>query len=315
MITNGLGLEQLNVVLLIASVLLSAGLSYFSSSLSYYVLLKPFNKKEYKYGLLSGFVGAMMDKTFSIGGVPGVVSRILIAKRHLNDTRLASKTTAFHFYIYRMVSLGVLLVSLMFLPAGYSSNPEVVRLERVGYFLFPFMLLLLFFAMRKSFKKQVFRVLRASFYFLNAKLNHKIPVNMKQEDEVSLLDNVDKTTLLKLALCVIGDWFFVSLAIVFIFRLLGVSIGINAALISFIVGSAVGGATPIPGGLGVIDGIMIGILSLYGVNPGVSLQAIVIFRIVYNLLPFLMAILFVQLLYGITPLRKAIGFLKVKKLW
>ncbi len=315
MVTNGFGLEQLNVILLVASVLLSAGLSYLSSSLSYYVLLKPFNKKEYKYGLLSGFVGAMMDKTFSIGGVPGVVSRILLAKRHLNDTRLATKTAAFHFYMYRMVSLGVLLVSLTLLPAGYSSNPQIVRLERIGYSLFPFMLLLLFSAMRKSFKKQVFRVLRASFYFLNTKFNHKLPVNMKQEDEVSLLENVNKITLLELALYVIGDWFFVALSIVFIFRLFGVDVGINAALIAFIIGSAIGGATPIPGGLGVIDGIMIGIFSLYGVNPGISLQVVLVFRLVYNLLPFLIAVLSIQLLYGTKALRKVVGFLRVKRLW
>lgn len=87
----------------------------------------------------------------------------------------------------------------------------------------------------------------------------------------------------------VGYWVFDNLVLLAAFHAFGQSPPLIIVLMAYLVGQ-LGGALPIPGGLGGIDGGLIGALVLYGVAAAPATAAVLLYRVVLFWVPLIMAV-------------------------
>ena len=102
----------------------------------------------------------------------------------------------------------------------------------------------------------------------------------------------------------IGYWVFDNLVLLATFHALGASPPLIIVLMGYLIGQ-LGGALPIPGGLGGIDGGLIGTLIVYGLDPATVAAAVLLYRIVLFWVPLVMGIpAFISLKRGLDDERR-----------
>jgi uncharacterized membrane protein YbhN (UPF0104 family) len=85
----------------------------------------------------------------------------------------------------------------------------------------------------------------------------------------------------------IGYWIFDNLVLLATFHAFGVSPPVIIVLMAYLIGQ-IGGILPLPGGLGGIDGGLIGTLIVYGVDPAAAAAAVLSYRVVLFWIPIVM---------------------------
>ncbi|QEC49314.1 flippase-like domain-containing protein [Baekduia soli] len=86
---------------------------------------------------------------------------------------------------------------------------------------------------------------------------------------------------------VIGYWAWDNLALWAAFRAVGVAPGVSVILLGYLIGQ-LGGLLPIPGGIGGIDGGLIGTLIVYGAAASPAAAAVLAYRIVLFWIPLIL---------------------------
>jgi uncharacterized protein (TIRG00374 family) len=87
----------------------------------------------------------------------------------------------------------------------------------------------------------------------------------------------------------IGYWLFDNLVLLTAFAAFGASPPLIIVLIGYLIGQ-LGGALPLPGGLGGIDGGLIGTLILYGVAAAPATAAVLLYRVILFWVPLFMGV-------------------------
>ncbi len=87
----------------------------------------------------------------------------------------------------------------------------------------------------------------------------------------------------------VGYWLFDNAVLWAAFLSLGVSVPLTIVLMGYLIGQ-LGGALPIPGGVGGIDLGLIGMLVLYGAPAGPAAAAVLIYRLILFWLPLLLGV-------------------------
>lgn len=85
----------------------------------------------------------------------------------------------------------------------------------------------------------------------------------------------------------LGYWLFDNAALWACFRAFGESPGLTLVLMGYLLGQ-LGGLLPIPGGIGGIDGGLIGALVVYGLPAGATAAAVLAYRLILFWLPLLL---------------------------
>jgi uncharacterized membrane protein YbhN (UPF0104 family) len=85
----------------------------------------------------------------------------------------------------------------------------------------------------------------------------------------------------------IGYWLFDNLVLLATFHAFGMSPPLIIVFMAYLVGQ-IGGVLPIPGGLGGIDGGLIGTLIVYGVSPAEAAAAVIAYRVILFWVPLVM---------------------------
>jgi glycosyltransferase 2 family protein len=102
----------------------------------------------------------------------------------------------------------------------------------------------------------------------------------------------------------IGYWLFDNLVLVAAFAAFGASPSLTIVLMAYLIGQ-LGGALPLPGGLGGIDGGLIGTLIVYGVAATPAAAAVLLYRVILFWVPLLMGVpAFVSLRRGLDDRRR-----------
>jgi uncharacterized protein (TIRG00374 family) len=97
----------------------------------------------------------------------------------------------------------------------------------------------------------------------------------------------------------IGYWVFDNAVIWAAFHAVGVSPPLTVILMGYLIGQ-LGGALPLPGGIGGIDGGLLGTLIVYGAPPAATAAAVLIYRVILFWLPLLIgSVAFVSLRRGL----------------
>ena len=102
----------------------------------------------------------------------------------------------------------------------------------------------------------------------------------------------------------IGYWIFDNLVLLAAFHAFGVAPPLTIVLMAYLIGQ-LGGALPLPGGLGGIDGGLIGTLIVYGVAAAPAAAAVLLYRVVLFWVPLVMGVpAFISLRRGLDDARR-----------
>ncbi len=102
----------------------------------------------------------------------------------------------------------------------------------------------------------------------------------------------------------IGYWLFDNLVLLAAFHAFGAAPPLTIVLMAYLIGQ-LGGALPLPGGLGGIDGGLIGTLILYGVAAAPAAAAVLLYRVILFWVPLVMGVpAFVSLRRGLDDTRR-----------
>jgi uncharacterized membrane protein YbhN (UPF0104 family) len=102
----------------------------------------------------------------------------------------------------------------------------------------------------------------------------------------------------------LGYWVFDNLVLAAAFAALGASPPLIIVLMAYLIGQ-LGGALPLPGGLGGIDGGLIGTLIVYGVAASPATAAVLLYRVILFWVPLVMGVpAFVSLRRGLGDRRR-----------
>ena len=97
-------------------------------------------------------------------------------------------------------------------------------------------------------------------------------------------------TLTVLLVLMAGDWAFAAVALWFCFSALGHAPSFGVLLSGFGIGISVGNISMVPGGLGVQEASMAGVYALLGTSFAQAVLASILFRVVYDFVPFFMSL-------------------------
>jgi uncharacterized membrane protein YbhN (UPF0104 family) len=84
----------------------------------------------------------------------------------------------------------------------------------------------------------------------------------------------------------VGYWIFDNLVLLATFHAFGLSPPVMVVLMAYLIGQ-IGGVLPLPGGLGGIDGGLIGAMIVYGIDPAAAAAAVLAYRVILFWLPLL----------------------------
>jgi uncharacterized membrane protein YbhN (UPF0104 family) len=102
----------------------------------------------------------------------------------------------------------------------------------------------------------------------------------------------------------VGYWLFDNLVLLAAFHAFGASPALTIVLMAYLIGQ-LGGALPLPGGLGGIDGGLIGTLILYGVPAAPAAAAVLLYRVILFWVPLIMGLpAFISLRRGLDDARR-----------
>jgi uncharacterized membrane protein YbhN (UPF0104 family) len=87
----------------------------------------------------------------------------------------------------------------------------------------------------------------------------------------------------------IGYWLFDNLVLLAAFAAFGATPSLTIVLMAYLIGQ-LGGALPLPGGLGGIDGGLIGTLVVYGVAAAPAAAAVLLYRVILFWVPLIMGV-------------------------
>jgi uncharacterized protein (TIRG00374 family) len=102
----------------------------------------------------------------------------------------------------------------------------------------------------------------------------------------------------------LGYWVFDNLVLLAAFAAFGASPPLIIVLMAYLIGQ-LGGALPLPGGLGGIDGGLIGTLVVYGVSAAPATAAVLLYRVILFWVPLVMGVpAFASLRRGLNDRRR-----------
>ena len=105
-----------------------------------------------------------------------------------------------------------------------------------------------------------------------------------------------KTALLFLLM--LGDWAFTLTVFRLCFLAMDVHIPLAVMISAFIVGKAAAILSLIPGGAGVRETSTAGVLALFGVDFSMAILIVVLFRVIYDFIPFMFSFVFLRTLFS-----------------
>jgi uncharacterized protein (TIRG00374 family) len=88
----------------------------------------------------------------------------------------------------------------------------------------------------------------------------------------------------------VGDWAFAAVTLWFCFGAFGHAPSLGVLLSGFGIGISAGNLSMVPGGLGVQEASMAGVYALLGTSFAQAVLAAILFRVVYDFVPFFISL-------------------------
>jgi uncharacterized protein (TIRG00374 family) len=276
-------------------VLVFTALSYSFYSLAYALVARLLGIKMRLTELAEAcFISTVVNHVLTSGGVVGYSLRYLLMKMY-NVTLNEVLTSSFlHYYLTSLDMLTILPLSFIFLMIN-ASVPQGVAIA-LGIMTLIFGLVLVLLSLLVVFPSR-----RRPIINLIAALIKKL----LKRDLHAWLDQFDETithgtkvilerplALLWIMLLTLLDFFSSIAALGFVFEALGPGVRAGSLISGYVIGIMAGLLSMVPGGFGIQEGSMAGIYALLGVHFEQAVLAVVLFRLLYYLVPYFLILPF-----------------------
>jgi uncharacterized protein (TIRG00374 family) len=94
---------------------------------------------------------------------------------------------------------------------------------------------------------------------------------------------------------VVVDWIFSAMTLWFCFRAFGITLSVGQLISGFVIGTVAGVASLFPGGFGMQEVSITGVLNLFGVSVEQAALAAILYRGIYSIVPYLVSLAFYRL--------------------
>jgi uncharacterized protein (TIRG00374 family) len=288
--------------------LLSTGVSYFVLSASYAQVNRLFGIRLGWRALLGiGFVSATMNNMVTFLGFAGHSLRVVLSTRHDVEPGKIMAASIFHALMHNLMMFILPAAGLTWLVTTRAISGEQALVLSVTAGILIILLVGVTFVM-------FYTPLRSPLLDIVGKIWHGV-VHRDISGFLHDLDNAMSYALkairfrrlgLILALVLMAaDWVLGVVTLWFCFNALGSVPDFGVMLTGYSVGILAGNIVMLPGGLGVQEAAMAGMYALMGVSFGEAALAAILFRAVYEFVPFFVSLLFYQpLIRGANGSRK-----------
>jgi uncharacterized protein (TIRG00374 family) len=239
-----------------------------------------------------GFLSTVLNHMVASGGAAGYSVRYALMNRHGVSLREVLAVSILHFYLTSLVMIGMLPVGLIYLllHASLSRRTAVLLAVLVVVFLLAAALatgLVFLRALRARLLNLIERAARTIFH-------HELETVLERF-EATMSESVAAFRQQPLALVwimalIMFDWSTSAATLWFCYRAMTVDLTLGQLITGFVIGILAGVTSMIPGGLGVQEGSMAGVLALLGVPFEAAVLASIIFRLVYFIIPYLISL-------------------------
>jgi uncharacterized protein (TIRG00374 family) len=249
---------------------------------------------------LVGFASTVLNHIVSSGGTAGYSVRYALMNRYGVSVREVLAVSFLHFYLTSLVMIAMLPVGLLFLgrhatlggrTAGLlSALAALVILTEVIATAAIFWNRMRIGAIRslgKAAGTLLRRDVRPAFARFEGTMGQGVAAMRRHPAAV-----------LGIILLIAVDWSTSATALWYCFRAMEVIMSPGELITGFVIGTVAGVASMIPGGLGVQEGSMAGILALLGISFHRAVLASILFRLVYFIFPYLISLGFYWWILG-----------------
>jgi uncharacterized protein (TIRG00374 family) len=273
----------------LGAALLAVLVSYLCLSAALALLMRLFGVGvPIRYLLTIGFVSFAVNNVFSLGGLTGYSTRLFLLGRRGAAMESVLGASLVHSYLNQIVMITLFPSCLFYLflkhPLGHARTLQLTVAATIALAVMAVATLLLFHDPIRSRAARL--VGRTSRTVLRRDVDpHLDSLHQSLARGMAVIRGRPRRLVLA-ALLMVVDWLSSAVALGFCFRALGSVLPPGVLVTGFALGVIAGGASMIPGGLGVQEGSMTGVFILLGVRSETAFLAALSFRLVYYLIPF-----------------------------
>lgn len=275
--------------------LISTGVSYFVLSSSYALVNRLFGIRLGWRALLGiGFVSATMNNMVTFLGFAGHSLRVVLSARRDIEPGKIMAASIFHALMHNLMMFILPAAGLTWLAVTRSISGERALILSVTAGILITLLLGVTFVM-------FYTPLRSPMLDIVGKIWHSV-VHRDISGFLKELDNAmhdalnaiqfHRFTLFLSLVLMVADWVLGVVTLWFCFNALGSAPDFGVMLTGYSVGILAGNIIMLPGGLGVQEASMAGMYALMGISFGAAALAAILFRVVYEFVPFFASLLF-----------------------
>jgi uncharacterized protein (TIRG00374 family) len=290
--------------------LLATALSYLCMSLSFALVGRLLGLDMGQRDMaVVGFVTNVINHVLTTGGLAGYSLRYLLMKRHGASFKDVIAVSVMHFYLTSLDMLVMIPVSVLYLMRNAQVARQVSILLGVLTALLTILAALaalLIFA--QSWRQRLFLYVHQ---LANRILGRDLRDQMAQLDETLtrgvLAIRRAPGELVKVMGLTWLDWLGSVFVLSFCLDAFGPAVPFGVVVTGFVLGIMAGLISMVPGGLGVQEGSMTGVLALLGVPFSQAFLAAILFRAIFFFLPYLVSLVFSRWLLQTDQLLDATG--------
>lgn len=241
-----------------------------------------------------GILSATLDNILAFGGFAGHSLRVLLMQREQTPAGKVMATSLLHSYFNAIILASIFPIGLVYVLVTYSLPVynEVILIVSTSAFIIGLAIaaLLLFkstlrrWILNKIDRLWCFAFKRNITSFLDA-------FDTAMSDGLTAMRGRPIVLVLPLGLIII-QWVVTVAGLWFCFSALGASFGLGSLLTGFSVGISAGNVAMIPAGLGVQEASMSGVYAIFGTPFEQAVLASLLFRILYDIIPFVVSLPF-----------------------
>lgn len=241
-----------------------------------------------------GFVTVILNHIITTGGVAGFSLRYLLMEPFGVKMRDVLSSSLLHFYLTSMVMIAILPINFIYL-LNHATLPKGIAIL-IGFATFILVIIsitgaLLLFVTPVRAPVLTFIGNTASKLF-RSEIQERFSQFNDTLDQSSASLVAKPSILLAIMIIIVLEWTAAVIALGFCFRALGPVPSIGVLITGYVIGLIAGVLSMVPGGFGVQEASMAGIYALLGVPFEQALLAVILFRGVYYLLPYLLSLIF-----------------------
>jgi len=270
--------------------LLFTAMSFLCLCLAFLVINRLFEIKISHWKLLQiGYVSLALDNVLALSGFGGLSLRILLMRPYGVKISRVIAASIYESYFDGLVLLILLLVGLVFLVLSHTVQGGAVVGILLSAGITAFFIVL---ATISIFMARVRSPLLRGINRISKFVAHKdIMPSLRTFDSALSFgwSEVRRRPLMAASILglIVAYWAFMLVVLWFCFYALGGTIKPDILITGFTIGISAGNLSMVPGGFGVQEASMAGVYALLGVPLTQALLAVLLFRIVYDIIPYI----------------------------